>query len=194
MSIKNGIFDDGPTRDTVSDVYTSLLKNRKIWLVGEIDEASCFQIITEIQSLNQVDRESPIHLYINSPGGCVYSGCGVIDMIEHSDAPIYTYCFGHAMSMAAHILAAGEYGHRYITFHSTVMIHQVSSSGFGKTEDMEVSVEEMKRIEDRLHKTFSKHTGATASRLKKDMKADFYLSPENALKYGRKGIVDHIIK
>ncbi len=189
-----GLLDPDPTRDTQDNVYKALLENREVWLAGDIDSTSVFQVITEIQVLTKMDPKAPIILYINSPGGSVYDGCGLMDIIKCSPAPVHTVCMGHAMSMAAHILSAGEPGHRYITPTSTVMIHQVSSITAGKTDDMEVSVEEMKRLEDLMNKQICKDAGVRMTKLKKDTVNDFYLSATDAIVYGRKGLADKIYK
>lgn len=186
-------FDESPVRDTITDVYKVLLKNRKVWLAGDVDETSIYQVCTELQALD-IDSHEPIELFINSPGGCVASGLGLIDLMDHIKSPVHTIAMGDAMSMGAYILAAGEPGHRYASRSSRIMIHQISSSSCGETDDMEISVEETKRCQEYLLKLFAKQCGKSYRKVKRDVKKDYFMSAKAATKYGDKGLIDKILK
>jgi ATP-dependent Clp protease protease subunit len=172
------------------DIYSRLLRERIIFLGSDINAHTANLIIAQLLFLNNEDSKKPIQLYINSPGGEIYSGLAIYDTMCHIQAPVHTICVGLAASMASVLLAAGHKGSRFALPNSRVMIHQPSSGTRGKITDQEISLKEGIELKNRLAKIFSDLTEKPVSTIQKDWDRDKYMSADEALKYK---IIDQII-
>ena len=173
------------------DIYSRLLKERIIFLGTGIDDYVASLIIAQLLFLEAEDSEKDIYMYINSPGGVVTSGFGILDTMNYIKPNISTICMGQAASMAAVLLACGTKGKRMILENARVMIHQPLGGVSGQASDIEIHTKEILYLRDKLNKILSKSTGQTIKTIEKDTNRDNFMSSETALKYG---LVDEIIK
>lgn len=173
------------------DLYSRLLKDRIIMLGDEVNEQTANVVMAQMLFLEKEDPEADIHFYINSPGGSVYDGLAIYDVMQFVSCPVATTCFGKAASMGAVLLAGGEKGKRRILPNSRVMIHQVSSGFRGTTADINVQARETNFLMDKLMEILSNHTGKTTEQVRIDCDRDYWMSAEEALEYG---IIDEILK
>lgn len=173
------------------DLYSRLLKDRIIMLGDEVNEQTANVVMAQMLFLEKEDPEADIHFYINSPGGSVYDGLAIYDVMQFVSCPVATTCFGKAASMGAVLLAGGEKGKRRILPNSRVMIHQVSSGFRGTTADINVQAKETNFLMDKLMEILSNHTGKTTEQVRIDCDRDYWMSAEKALEYG---IIDEILK
>lgn len=173
------------------DIYSRLLKERIIFMGGPIDDAVASIVIAQLLFLQSEDPKKDISLYINSPGGSVSAGLAIIDTMNHVKPDISTVCVGMAASMGTHILASGAKGKRFSLPNSEIMIHQPSMGGIeGKASDIEITAKQILKMRENLNKIFAKSTGQPVSKIEKDMDRDFFMSAEDAKKYG---IIDKIL-
>ncbi len=174
------------------DVYSRLLKERIIFLGSTIDSEVANVITAQLLLLDSQSSEQPINLFINSPGGEVYSGLAIYDVMQYISAPIHTNCVGIAMSMASVILMAGTAGNRVALPHSRIMIH-AGSAGFPRASlpDLEVQAREFLDIRDMLEEIYSVHTGQAREKLRRDMERDLFMNPAQAREYG---LIDRVIE
>lgn len=172
------------------DIYSRLLKERIIFLSETIDDHVANTIIAQLLFLEAEDPEKDIYLYINSPGGVVTSGLAIYDTMQHIKAKVSTICLGQAASMGALLLAAGEKGKRYALKHSRIMIHQPLGGAQGQATDIEIQTKEILRIKKILNNILVQHTNQILRKIEKDTDRDFYLSAEEAVKYG---LIDEVI-
>ncbi|MEM6997420.1 MAG: ATP-dependent Clp protease proteolytic subunit [Patescibacteria group bacterium] len=172
------------------DIYSRLLKDRIIFITGQINMHNANLVVAQLLFLEQQDPDADIHLYINSPGGVVYAGLAIYDTIQFIKPDVHTYGIGTSMSMGSVLLAAGTKGKRHALPNSTVMIHQPSAGTEGKVTDMQISIEEGLRIKNKLAEIMAKHTGKTVKQINEDWDRDNFLTAEQAKKYG---IVDDIV-
>tara|TARA_X000001036_G_C20583358_1_gene767687 strand:- start:646 stop:1242 length:597 start_codon:yes stop_codon:yes gene_type:complete len=173
------------------DIYSRLLKERIIFLGTPIDDYVSSLVIAQLLFLEAEDSEKDIYMYINSPGGVVTSGFGILDTMNYIKPNISTICMGQAASMAAVLLACGTKGKRMILENARVMIHQPLGGVSGQASDIEIHTKEILYLRDKLNKILSKNTGQTIKTIEKDTNRDNFMSSETALAYG---IVDEIIK
>lgn len=173
------------------DLYSRLLKDRIIMLGDEVNEQTANVVMAQMLFLEKEDPEADIHFYINSPGGSVYDGLAIYDVMQFVSCPVATTCFGKAASMGAVLLAGGEKGKRRILPNSRVMIHQVSSGFKGTTADINVQARETNFLMDKLMEILSNHTGKTTEQVRIDCDRDYWMSADEALEYG---IIDEILK
>lgn len=173
------------------DLYSRLLKDRIIMLGDEVNEQTANVVMAQMLFLEKEDPEADIHFYINSPGGSVYDGLAIYDVMQFVSCPVATTCFGKAASMGAVLLAGGEKGKRRILPNSRVMIHQVSSGFRGTTADINVQARETNFLMDKLMEILSNHTEKTTEQVRIDCDRDYWMSAEEALEYG---IIDEILK
>lgn len=172
------------------DIFSRLLRDNIIFLDGPIDDHVANLIIAQLLFLQSEDPKKEISFYINSPGGSVTAGLAIVDTMNHIKNPVSTVCVGLAASAASVILSAGEKGKRYILPNAEVMIHQPWIEGIGgQTTDIDIRARHMLKTRENLNKILAKNTGRTLAQLEKDSDRDFYLSAEEAKKYG---IVDKI--
>ena len=177
------------------DLYSRLLKDRIVFFGssdGEVNTASANSIIAQLLYLDGEDPEKPINFYISSPGGSVSAGLAIYDTMQYIKAPVYTICMGMAMSFGAVLLAAGSKGKRFALPNARIMIHQVRQWGGpgGTATDIEIENQEMQNIKKILTEIMSRHTGQPYEKVLKDMEHDFYMSAEEAKKYG---IIDEVL-
>ncbi len=173
------------------DIHARLIKDRIIFLHEEVDSEVASNIVALLLLLDKED-DSPISLYINSPGGAVEGLFAIYDMMQLVKCPVYTFCVGEASSAAAILLAAGDAGHRYATRNSRVMIHQIQIDGVeGSGTDVETTAKEIKSLKKRLTEILARHTNQGYRKVLRDCEVDKYLSADEAKQYG---IVDHILE
>lgn len=173
------------------DIYSRLLKDRIIFLGGPIDDGVASVIIAQLLLLDSETNKNDIRLYINSPGGSVTAALAIYDTMQYVKSDISTICIGLAASAAALLLAGGKKGKRIILPNSEVMIHQVMGGAQGQATDMMIHTEHILRTKKRLNDIMAKHTGQPVAKISKDTERDYFMTAEEAKKYG---IVDRIMK
>lgn len=173
------------------DIYSRLLKDRIIFLGGPIDDDVANLVIAQLLFLEAEDTKKEITMYINSPGGSVYSGMAIYDTMRYLKPQVSTICVGMAASMAAFLLAGGEKGKRLSLPNSRILIHQPMGGTQGQAADIKIQAEEILKIRDEMNKILAKNTGQALEKIAKDTDRDFYMRAEEALKYG---IIDKVIK
>jgi len=173
------------------DIYSRLLKDRLIFVVGPIDDYMANIVVAQLLFLESENPEKEINLYINSPGGVVTAGLAIYDTMQFIKPDVSTICTGQAASMGAVLLAAGAKGKRYCLPHARVMIHQPLGGVQGQASDMEIHVRETLGIRDRLNKILAKHTGQSVEKIKLDTDRDNFLSATDAVDYG---LIDKILE
>ena len=173
------------------DIYSRLLKERIIFLGSPIDDAVANTVIAQLLFLESEDPKKDIKLYVNSPGGSVTAGLAIYDTMQYIKPDVSTICIGIAASMAAVLLASGTKGKRLLLPNSEVMLHQVMGGAEGQATDIKIRAEHILKIKDKLNEILAKHTDQPIAKIEKDTDRDFFLSADEALKYG---LVDKIIK
>ncbi|MDR3302282.1 MAG: ATP-dependent Clp endopeptidase proteolytic subunit ClpP [Spirochaetaceae bacterium] len=166
------------------DIYSRLLKDRIVFLDGEINDLTADLIVAQLLFLDGQDTEKEISLYINSPGGSVMAGLAIYDTMQHVKCDVQTICVGQAASMAALILAAGEKGKRMALPSSRVLIHQPWGGAQGQARDIGIQAKEILRLKKLTIDYFAKHTGKEPEEIAKDMERDFYMPAQAAVDYG----------
>jgi ATP-dependent Clp protease protease subunit len=172
------------------DIYSRLLKERIIFLGTEINDAVSNLVIAQLLFLQSEDAEKDISIYINSPGGVVTAGMAIYDTMQFLKCPITTYCVGQAASMGAVLLTAGTKGKRYALPNSRIMIHQPLGGAQGQATDIEIQANEILRMKKDLNGLLAHHTGQPLETIEKDTDRDFFMSAEEAVKYG---LVDEVV-
>tara|TARA_Y100001936_G_C16045645_1_gene654444 strand:- start:1274 stop:1876 length:603 start_codon:yes stop_codon:yes gene_type:complete len=172
------------------DIYSRLLKERIIFLGTAIDDYVSSLIIAQLLFLEADDSKKDIYMYINSPGGVITSGFGIIDTMNYIKPDIATICVGQAASMAAMILSSGTKGKRSALENSRIMIHQPLGGVQGQATDIEIHTKEILFLKDRLNNILSKNTGQTVKSIEKDTNRDNFMSAEESIKYG---LIDEIV-
>jgi len=172
------------------DIYSRLLKERIIFLGTEINDTISNLVIAQMLFLQSEDAEKDISIYINSPGGVVTAGMAIYDTMQFLKCPITTYCVGQAASMGAVLLAAGTKGKRYALPNSRIMIHQPLGGAQGQATDIEIQTKEILRMKKTLNEILSHHTGQPVKTVEKDTDRDFFMSAEEAVRYG---LVDEVV-
>ncbi len=172
------------------DIFSLLLKNRIIFLGTPINDQVANLIVAQLLFLNQEDREAPISMYINSPGGQVYSGLAIYDTMQSITNPISTVAVGVTASFGTVLLAAGTKGQRYALPHATIHIHQPLGGVQGQASDIEIEAREILRLKTRLNQILSQHTGQTIETIERDTDRNFYMDANNAVEYG---VVDQVL-
>ena len=173
------------------DIYSRLLKERVIFLVGPVDDASANLVVAQMLFLEAENPDQDIHLYINSPGGSVTAGMSVYDTMNFIKPDISTLCLGQAASMGAMLLTAGAKGKRFALPHSRVMIHQPLISGGlgGQASDIEIHARELLKMKATLNELLAKHSGQPLEKIERDTDRDNFMSAEEAAAYG---LIDHV--
>lgn len=184
------VIDKTPQGERAYDIYSRLLKDRIIFLGTQVDDASANTIIAQLLFLESEAPGKEINLYINSPGGDVFSGLAIIDTMQHISSPVSTICVGMAASMGASILAAGEKGKRYALENSEVMIHQPMGSAGGQASDIVITAEHIVRIKKKLTQMLANNTGQSYEKVDADKDRDYWMDAGEAKKYG---IVDKVL-
>ncbi len=171
------------------DIYSRLLKERIIFLGGPIDDHIANIVIAQLLFLESEDPKKDISLYINSPGGSVTAGLAIVDTMNHIKPDVNTVVIGMAASMGAVILSAGKKGKRFALPNAEVMIHQPWGGAEGRASDIEISARQILRMRETLNKMLAKNTGKTLAQIEKDVDRDFFMTSDEAKKYG---IVDKV--
>jgi ATP-dependent Clp protease protease subunit len=173
------------------DIYSRLLLDRIVFLGTEVNDTVANLLIAQVLFLEQADPEAPIHFYINSPGGSVYAGLGIYDIMQLVSPPVYTYCVGLAASMGALLLQSGEKGHRHCLPHSRIMIHQPLGGARGPCSDIQIQAKEIENLKKQLNNIMVKHTGQTYDKIESATDRDNYFDPAQAIEFG---LIDSIIE
>jgi ATP-dependent Clp protease protease subunit len=176
--------------DRAMDIYSRLLEERVIFLLGEVNEESANLVVAQMFFLYHQDPRADIHFYINSPGGSVTDGMGVYDVMKYISCDVATYCIGLAASMGSTLLAAGTKGKRYALPHAEVMIHQVLGGARGPATDIEIRTKHLLRTKDSMNRLLAQMTGQPLARVEKDTDRDNFMSAQEAKEYG---LIDHVI-
>tara|TARA_B100000401_G_C52802224_1_gene719157 strand:+ start:51 stop:674 length:624 start_codon:yes stop_codon:yes gene_type:complete len=171
------------------DIYSRLLKERIIFLVGPVNDNISSLVSAQLLFLESENPEKEISLYINSPGGVVSDGLAIYDTMQFIQSPVSTLCFGQAASMGSFLLAAGEKGKRYALPNSRIMVHQPSAGFQGQATDIEIHAKEVLAMKSNLNKIYSKHTGQKIEIIEEALERDNFMSPEEAKEFG---IIDSI--
>ena len=172
------------------DIYSRLLKERIIFLVGPVNDAASTLITAQLLFLESENPKKEISFYINSPGGLVTSGLGIYDTMQYIKPPVSTLCIGQASSMGSFLLAAGEKGKRFSLPNSRIMIHQPSAGFQGQATDIEIHAKEILALKDRLNKIYSKHTKKNETEIKKALERDNFMTPPEAKEFG---LIDAVV-
>ena len=172
------------------DIYSRLLKERIIFLGEDVNEHTANSVVAQLLHLAYVDPQADISLYINSPGGSVYDGMAIYDTMNFIKPDVATYGIGLQASMGAFLLSSGAKGKRFCLPHAMVMIHQPSSGTHGKVTDMEIDMKETLEVKEMLAKIMAKNTGQKLAKVKSDMERDYWMTPDEAVRYG---LIDKVL-
>jgi len=172
------------------DIYSRLLKDRIIFLGAPIDDIFANLVIAQLLFLEAEDPEKDINLYINTPGGSVTAGLGIYDTMQYVKPPINTICLGQAASMGAFLLTAGTKGKRFALPNARVMIHQPMGGFQGQATEIDIHAREILKIRERLNEIMAKHTGQPLEKISQDTERDYFMSAEEAKRYG---LIDEVI-
>jgi ATP-dependent Clp protease protease subunit len=173
------------------DIYSRLLKERLIFIVGPVEDQMANLIVAQLLYLESENPDKDIQLYINSPGGSVTSGLSIYDTMQFVACDISTICIGQAASMGALLLAGGASGKRYALPHSRIMVHQPSAGFQGQATDIEIHAKEVLELKRRLNEIMARHTGQTVKQIEKDLERDNFMGGEEAVKYG---LIDELLE
>ncbi|MDR3418979.1 MAG: ATP-dependent Clp endopeptidase proteolytic subunit ClpP [Nevskia sp.] len=173
------------------DIYSRLLKERVVFVVGPIDDMMANLVVAQLLFLEAENPDKDIHLYINSPGGVITSGLSIYDTMRFIKPDVSTMCIGQAASMGSFLLSAGAKGKRFALPNSRVMIHQPSGGAQGQATDIEIQAREILYLRERLNRMYSEHTGQPVERIARDVERDFFMSTEQAKEYG---LIDQILE
>jgi ATP-dependent Clp protease, protease subunit len=184
------IIEERPMNIAVMDVYSRLMMDRIIFLGYGINDEVANIVTAQMLFLESTDRTRDIQMYINSPGGSVYSGLGMYDTMQYITPDVSTICIGMAASMAAVLLCAGTKGKRTALRHSRLMLHQPSGAIGGQASDIDITVQEIKKIKKNLYDIISYHTGKSPKQVEKDCDRDYWLTSDESKEYG---LVDEVL-
>ena len=173
------------------DIYSRLLKERIIFLVGPVNDTVATLITAQLLFLESENPKKEISFYINSPGGLVTSGLGIYDTMQYIKPPVSTLCIGQASSMGSFLLAAGEKGKRFSLPNSRIMVHQPSAGFQGQATDIEIHAKEILSLKERLNKLYSKHTKKSESEIKKVLERDYFMTATEAKDFG---LIDEVVE
>jgi ATP-dependent Clp protease protease subunit len=173
------------------DIYSRLLKERIIFLVGPINDNVASLVTAQLLFLESEDPKKEINLYINSPGGLVTAGLGIYDTMQYIKPDVSTLCIGQAASMGSFLLAAGKKGKRFSLPNSRIMVHQPSAGFQGQATDIEIHANEVMDLKKRLNEIYSKHTGKSVDDVKKALERDNFMTPDTAKEFG---LIDQVVE
>jgi ATP-dependent Clp protease protease subunit len=172
------------------DIYSRLLKERVVFIVGAIDDYMANLVVAQLLFLEAENPDKDIHLYINSPGGVITAGLSIYDTMKFIKPDVSTMCIGQACSMGSFLLTAGTKGKRFALPNSRVMIHQPSGGAQGQATDIEIQAREILYLRERLNRMYAEHTGQPLEKIARDVERDFFMSAEQARDYG---LIDSIL-
>lgn len=184
------VVEQTPKGERSYDIYSRLLKERIIFVNGEVEDNMSSLVVAQLLFLESENPDKDIYMYINSPGGVVTAGMAIYDTMQYIKPKVATLCMGQACSMGSLLLAAGEPGMRFSLPNSRIMIHQPLGGFRGQASDIEIHAKEIMELKDRLHKIYVKHTGQKIATVEKSMDRDNFMSPEEAKKFG---LIDQIV-
>jgi len=184
------VIEQTPRGERQYDIYSRLLLDRIIFLGTEVNDVVANLLVAQLFFLESSDPEKPIHFYINSPGGSVYAGLGIYDVMQYVKPDVYTYCTGLAASMGAFLLTAGAHGNRYALPNARIMIHQPLGGARGQASDIEIQAKEILYLKKRLNDMLAHHTGKPLDFIEKATDRDNYLSATEAIEYG---LIDKVV-
>jgi ATP-dependent Clp protease, protease subunit len=184
------VVEQTPRGERAFDIYSRLLKERVIFLVGPIDDYVANVVVAQLLFLEAENPEKDISLYINSPGGVVTAGMAIYDTMQFIKPDVSTICVGQACSMGSFLLAAGQKGKRYILPNSRVMIHQPSGGTQGQASDIAIQAREILYLRERLNAELAKNTGQSIEKISQDVERDYFMAAEEAKAYG---VVDAVL-
>ncbi len=184
------VIEQSARGERAFDIYSRLLKERVIFLVGQVEDYMANLVIAQLLFLESENPDKDIHLYINSPGGVVTSGLAIYDTMQFIKPDVSTLCIGQAASMGALLLAGGAQGKRFCLPHSRVMIHQPLGGFQGQASDIDIHAREILSIRDRLNQILAHHTGQSIERIAGDTDRDNFMSGEDAVNYG---LIDKVL-
>jgi ATP-dependent Clp protease protease subunit len=185
------VVEQSPRGERAYDIYSRLLKERIIFLGTSVSDEIASLIIAQILFLEAEDPDKDITFYINSPGGIVTAGLAIYDTMRYVRCDIATLCMGQAASMGALLLAAGTHGKRYALPNSRILIHQPMGGFHGQATDIDIHAQEILRMRNDLNRILAQHTGQNIRKIKKDTERDYFMSAEEAKKYG---IIDKVLE
>jgi len=191
MNLIPTVIEKSQFGERAYDIYSRLLKERIIFLGTPINDAVANAVIAQLLFLESQDPKKDIVMYVNTPGGIVYSGLAIYDTMQYVKPDISTICVGLAASMGAVLLTAGAKGKRYMLPNSQVLLHQVMGGAEGQAVDVDIAARQIIKTKDKLNQILAKHTGQDIKKIEKDTDRDFYMSAQEAADYG---VVDKIIK
>jgi ATP-dependent Clp protease protease subunit len=184
------VVEQTPRGERAFDIYSRLLKERVVFMIGPIDDFMANLVVAQLLFLEAENPDKDIHLYINSPGGVITSGLSIYDTMRFIKPDVSTMCIGQAASMGAFLLAAGAKGKRYALPNSRVMIHQPSGGAQGQATDIEIQAREILYLRQRLNAEMAANTGQPVERIERDVERDYFLNSEQAKEYG---LIDQIL-
>merc|ERR1711988_1196111 len=185
------VIEQTGRRERSYDIYSRLLKDRIICLMGPVNDYVSSVVVAQLLFLQSESSKKPIHIYINSPGGSVTAGLGIYDTMQYVLPPIATWCVGQACSMGSLLLAAGSPGMRHSLPNSRIMIHQPSGAAQGQATDIQIQAEEILKMKKQLNEIYVKHTGRDLSFIEQNMERDKFMSPVEAKEFG---LIDKILE
>ena len=191
MNLVPMVVDKNQFGERAYDIYSRLLKERIIFIGGVISDEVANTVIAQLLLLDHEDSKKDIQIYINSPGGSVTAGLAIYDTMQHVKPDVSTICVGIAASMGAVLLGAGAKKKRFALPNSEIMLHQVMGGAEGQASEIEITAKQIIKIKRRLNEILARHTGQKLQKIENDTDRDFYLSSDEAVKYG---IIDTIIK
>lgn len=172
------------------DIYSRLLRERIIFLNGEVDDTVSALVCAQLLFLESENPEKPIHLYINSPGGVISSGLAMYDTMQYISAPVHTLCMGTARSMGSFLLMAGEPGHRAVLANASLHVHQPLGEVQGQASDIFIHAEEMQRTKQRITQLYARHCGRSFEEVEQTLDRDRFMSAEQACEWG---LIDQVL-
>jgi ATP-dependent Clp protease protease subunit len=173
------------------DIYSRLLKERIVFLVGPVNDAVASLVTAQLLFLESENPNKEINFYINSPGGLVTAGLGIYDTMQYINSPVSTLCIGQASSMGSFLLAAGEKGKRYSLPNSRIMVHQPSAGFQGQATDIQIHAQEIQSLKERLNLIYSKHTGKSVDEVSNALERDRFMTADDAKKFG---LIDSVVE
>lgn len=190
MPIVPTIVEKSQRGERVYDIFSRLLEERIIFLVGQITDLNANLVIAQVLYLASKDPKRDIKIYINSPGGSVTAGLAIYDTMQYVKCPVSTICVGLTGSMAAILLAAGSKGKRFALPNAEILLHQVAGGATGQASEIEITVKQIMKLKENLNQILVDHTGQPLSKIEKDTDRDFYLTAQEAKEYG---LIDDVI-
>ncbi len=185
------VIEQSARGERAYDIYSRLLKERVIFLVGPVEEHSANLVVAQLLFLESENPDKDIHLYINSPGGLVTAGLAIYDTMQFIKPDVSTMCIGQAASMGALLLAGGAKGKRYCLPHSRMMVHQPLGGFQGQATDIDIHAKEILKVRDTLNAILAKHTGQPVEKIAQDTDRDFFMGGKEAVEYG---LIDAVLE